>query len=63
MRWPEDGRATIRALASNLTRPVTGVRLLGHGSVPYEQADEGLQILLPPFAPIDGPHGLAIVQS
>jgi alpha-L-fucosidase len=63
MRWPEDGRAVIRSLASGQTGHVAGVRLLGHGAVPFEQTAEGLRITLPPVTPVEGPHGFAIAQD
>ncbi|HJQ29037.1 MAG TPA: alpha-L-fucosidase [Rubrobacter sp.] len=63
MRPPEDGRSIIRALASGKTPRVVGVRLLGHGRVPFEQTAEGLRITLPQFTPSDGPHGFAIEQG
>lgn len=71
MRWPEEGRTVIRALASNQARRVVGVRLLGYGdltsNLTYEQTTEGLQITLPqgatPVNTVEGPHGFAITQE
>ena len=60
MRWPEAQPALIRSFASGKSRPVRQVRLLGHGPVQFEQTAEGLSVSLPPVAPTDGPHGLAI---
>ncbi|MDQ4128341.1 MAG: alpha-L-fucosidase [Actinomycetota bacterium] len=62
MRPPEDGRSIIRALASDKTPRVVGVRLLGHGSVPFEQTAGGLRITPPQPTLAEGPHGFAIEQ-
>lgn len=58
MAWPADGRAVIRSLAGYET--VTGVRLLGHGTVPFEQAHGVLVVRLPDTAPLDAANCLAI---
>ena len=58
MAWPEDGRAVIRSLADHET--VTGVRLLGHGPVPFEQAHGILVVRLPDTAPLDVANCLAL---
>ncbi|MEV4263471.1 alpha-L-fucosidase [Kribbella sp. NPDC049584] len=58
MAWPEDGRAVIRSLADHET--VTGVRLLGHGPVPFEQAHGILVVRLPETAPVDVANCLAL---
>ncbi|MFI5693895.1 alpha-L-fucosidase [Kribbella sp. NPDC051586] len=58
MAWPEDGRALIRSLADHET--VTGVRLLGHGPVPFEQAHGILVVRLPDTAPLDVANCLAV---
>jgi alpha-L-fucosidase len=58
MAWPEDGRAVIRSLADHET--VTGVRLLGHGPVPFEQAHGILVVRLPEAAPVDVANCLAL---
>jgi len=58
MAWPEDGRAVIRSLADHET--VTGVRLLGHGPVPFEQAHGILVVRLPATAPLDVANCLAL---
>lgn len=63
MRAPEDGQATIRALRSDQARRVVAVRLLGEGSVPFEQAADGLHISLPALPPTEGPRGFAITQG
>ncbi len=63
MRWPQDGRATIRALAAGQDRRVVGVRLLGHGDLAFEQTEEALYITLPAQRLGEGPHGFAIVQE
>jgi alpha-L-fucosidase len=63
MRWPQDGRATIRALTSGPERRVVGVRLLGHGDMAFEQTEEALSITLPALTPVAGPHGFAIRQG
>ncbi|MBV9850288.1 MAG: alpha-L-fucosidase [Armatimonadetes bacterium] len=60
MRWPENGQAVIRALASGRAHRVTAVRLLGHADVPFQQTGEGLTITLSPLPPGDGPHGFAV---
>jgi len=58
MAWPEDGRAVIRSLADHET--VTGVRLLGHGPVPFEQAHGILVVRLPDTAPLNVANCLAL---
>lgn len=63
MRWPSNGRAVIRSLASGQTRQVSRVRLLGFGDVAFEQTADGLQISLPEVALSTVPHGFAIAQE
>lgn len=63
MRQPEDGRTLIRSLASGKARRVAGVRLLGHGPVPFQQTGEGLALTLPSLTPRVGPHGFAITPE
>ena len=63
MRWPEDGRAVLRSLASGKAPRVTGVRLLGQGSLTFEQTGDGLAIPLPPQTPGEGPHGFAVTMD
>ena len=63
MRWPEDGQTLIRSLAAGQGPRVSGVRLLGHGDVAFEQTAEGLQISLPQLTPPEGPHGFVIAQD
>jgi alpha-L-fucosidase len=63
MRLPENGQAVIRSLATGLARKVASVRLLGHGNVAFMQGAEGLQITLPEFPALEGPHGFAITQE
>ncbi len=63
MRWPEAGQAIIRSLALGKTQRIAEVRLLGHGSVVFEQTGDGLHISLPPVTTVKGPHGFAIVQA
>lgn len=63
MRWPDDGKATIRTLASGQSRRVAEVRLLGHGPVPFGQTGAGLSLTLPPLPAPIGPHGFAIMQE
>ena len=63
MRWPGDGRAVIRSLASGQTRRVSGVRLLGYGDIAFEQTADGLSLSLPSWSPAGGPHGFAIAQE
>ncbi|MGZ0152908.1 alpha-L-fucosidase [Kribbella sp. WER1] len=58
LTWPADGRAVIRSLAGHET--VTGVRLLGHGPVPFEQAYGVLVVNLPAAAPLEVANCLAI---
>lgn len=57
LAWPADGRAVIRSLTGEA---VTGVRLLGHGPVPFEQAHGILVIQLPDAPPLDVANCLAI---
>ncbi len=65
MRGADDGQVVIRSLAAGRSRRVTGVRLLGHGRVTFEQTAIGLHSSLPPVAggQGEGPRGLAIVQE
>jgi alpha-L-fucosidase len=58
LAWPVDGRAVIRSFAEHET--VTGVRLLGHGPVPFEQAQGILVVRLPETAPLEVANCLAI---
>ena len=58
MAWPADGRAVVRSLADHET--VTGVRLLGHGPVPFEQAYGVLVVRLPDVAPSEVANCLAV---
>ncbi|GAA3085331.1 alpha-L-fucosidase [Kribbella aluminosa] len=58
LAWPTDGRAVIRSLAGHET--VTGVRLLGHGPVPFEQAHGILVVRLPETPPLEVANCLAI---
>ncbi|MEV6283919.1 alpha-L-fucosidase C-terminal domain-containing protein [Kribbella sp. NPDC051770] len=58
LAWPSDGRAVIRSLVGHET--VTGVRLLGHGPVRFEQSYGVLTVLLPETAPLDVANCLAI---
>lgn len=58
MGWPDDGRAVIRSLADH--ESVTGVRLLGHGLVPFEQAHGVLVVRLPEAPPVDVANCLAV---
>ncbi|MEU8227229.1 alpha-L-fucosidase [Kribbella sp. NPDC048915] len=58
LAWPEDRRAVVRSLAGHET--VTGVRLLGHGPVPFEQAHGVLVVRLPDTAPVDVANCLAV---
>lgn len=63
MQRSAEGKANIKALASNLTRRVTSVRLLGAGPVTFAQTTEGLYINYNEPEEIDGPLGLAITQE
>lgn len=58
LAWPADRRAVIRSLADHET--VTGVRLLGHGPVPHEQAQGILVVRLPDTPPLNVANCLAI---
>ncbi|RZT27597.1 alpha-L-fucosidase [Kribbella sp. VKM Ac-2569] len=58
LAWPDDRRAVIRSLADHET--VAGVRLLGHGPVPFEQAEGILVAKLPDTAPLDVANCLAL---
>ncbi|WP_328996797.1 hypothetical protein OG394_04300 [Kribbella sp. NBC_01245] len=58
LAWPSDGRAVIRSLADH--EAVTGVRLLGHGPVPFEQAHGILVVRLPEVRPVDVANCLAL---
>lgn len=58
LAWPDDGRAVIRSLADHET--VTGVRLLGHGSIPFEQAEGILVARLPGARPVEVANCLAL---
>ncbi len=49
MKWPDDGKALIRALAPYRGTKVLAVQLLGHdGDLTWTQAERGLDISLPP---------------
>ena len=64
MRCPEGCQAAIiRSLASGKARRVAAVRLLGQGSVPFQQTGDCLTITLPALPPSDGPHGFAITHD
>jgi alpha-L-fucosidase len=58
MAWPNDGRAVVRSLADHET--VTGVRLLGHGPVPFDQSHGILVVRLPDTPPTDVANCLAL---
>lgn len=58
LAWPDDRRAVIRSLADHET--VTGVRLLGHGPIPFEQAEGILVAKLPDTAPLKAANCLAL---
>jgi alpha-L-fucosidase len=58
LAWPDDRRAVIRSLAGHET--VTGVRLLGHGPVPFEQVEGILVVRLPDAPPVDAANCLAL---
>jgi alpha-L-fucosidase len=60
MRLPENGQATIHALAVNQVRPVGSVRLLGQGPVAFSQQPDGLHITLPAMDNLAQTHGFAI---
>jgi alpha-L-fucosidase len=63
MRWPEGEGATIRAFASGQVSPVAQVALLGYGNLAFEQNEQGLQIALPNWKPVEGPHAFKIMLS
>jgi alpha-L-fucosidase len=51
--WPENGKLTIRSLAT-AAGPVSAVSLLGHdGKLPWQQTAEGLEVTLPQTRPCD----------
>jgi alpha-L-fucosidase len=58
LAWPADGRTVIRSLADHET--VAGVRLLGHGPVPFEQAHGILVVRLPETPPANAANCLAL---
>jgi alpha-L-fucosidase len=58
MAWPKDGRAVIRSLAGHET--VIGVRLLGHGRLPFEQVHGILVVRMPDASPVDAANCLAV---
>jgi alpha-L-fucosidase len=53
MKWPEGGKAVVRSLALGQTPPVSEVRLLGAGPLPFEQSGRGLAVDLPEQKPVD----------
>ncbi|MFD7160629.1 alpha-L-fucosidase C-terminal domain-containing protein [Kribbella sp. NPDC059898] len=55
--WPSDGRAVIRSFVDDR---VTGVRLLGHGPVAFEQAKGILVVRLPDTPPAAVANCLAV---
>jgi len=57
LAWPDDRRAVIRGLAGE---SVTGVRLLGHGPVPFEHAHGILVVRLPETPPLNVANCLAV---
>ncbi|WP_427892296.1 alpha-L-fucosidase [Kribbella sp. GL6] len=57
LAWPEDGRAVIRSFVDDR---VTGVRLLGHGPVAFEQAEGILVVRLPDTPPAAVANCLAV---
>ncbi|MGW7680814.1 alpha-L-fucosidase [Kribbella sp. NPDC054772] len=57
LAWPSDGRAVIRSFVDDR---VTGVRLLGHGPVEFQQAEGILVVRLPETAPVAVANCLAV---
>ncbi|MGW6195608.1 alpha-L-fucosidase [Kribbella sp. NPDC055110] len=57
LSWPDDRRAVIRSLTGE---SVTAVRLLGHGPVPFAQAQGVLVVELPETPPLETANCLAV---
>ena len=57
LAWPEDGKLVVKSLASNSAAGggrITDVRLLGYaGPLDWQQAAEGLTVVLPAEPPCD----------
>ena len=61
--WPDDGKLTVRTLASTETGVVGTVKtvsLLGHGPVPFTRTADGLVVTLPAQKPCDHAYALKI---
>jgi alpha-L-fucosidase len=60
MRPAENGTALIKKLASNVSRKVLSVRVLGGGNVDFQQTPAALNISGAHTEPLAGPRGFAI---
>ncbi len=63
MGWPDDGKLTVKTLASaspGLVGSVKAVSLLGHGDVPFTQTADGLVVTLPQTKPCDHAYALKV---
>jgi alpha-L-fucosidase len=63
LNWPDDGKLTVRALASG-SEKIETVSLLGHdGALEWAQTANGLQIALPRKAPCEYAFALRVTRS
>ena len=63
MDWPDDGKYTVRTLASagtGIVGAVKTVQLLGHGDVPFTQTADGMVVTLPANKPCDHAYVLKV---
>lgn len=61
MKWPEDGQAVIKNLASRKAGKVTDVKLLGYrGKLKFTQAETGLIVRMPDKPVSEYAHGLKV---
>ena len=62
LAWPEDGKLTVRSLASGSTE-IEAVNLLGYdGTLPWEQTPGGLNVTLPETPPCEYAFTLKVTK-
>jgi alpha-L-fucosidase len=63
LAWPEDGKLTVRSLASGSTE-IEAVNLLGYdGTLPWEQTADGLNVTLPERPPCEYAFALKVTRT
>jgi alpha-L-fucosidase len=66
MGWPDDGKATIKSLATgseNYPKQIARVELLGAGSVKFTRDASGLVVNMPQERPNDYAYALKIMPT